>query len=255
MVDLSVILPSIRPGNLKHLYDSISDACSKHTFELIIISPYELPYNMRNKYNVKWIQDWGSPVRAQQIGLINCSGKYVSWSADDATHIKDTYDMAIDALEKSEENTVIIGKYNEGAINPEMNKIEYYRINHHNGSRCPYISDEVLMCMVCVLPTKILMDIGGFDSSKFEVLPMAFCDVSVRLYNAKLKFILQDSQMLRVTHMPGKEGDHAPIDIAQTLHDEPIFKITYNQPESVNRIKIDIQNWDKAPSKWTRRFR
>lgn len=249
---LSVILPGIRPGNWLRLYESISES-TKESFELVIISPYELPYNLRNKTNIKLIKDYGSPVRCQQIGLVNCEGDWIAWAADDGYFLPNALDIAFNNLNGKDEKTVIIGKYHEGNASPDMNTIKYYYIYTHDASRCKYLPTDCLMLMVGLVSKKELTDIGGFDCG-FEVLPMAFNDVSIRLYNDKCKFIFQEEVMFKCGHFPGITGDHAPIHNAQIYYDLPKFKMIYSSEKSKERVNINFDNWKNSPERWLRRW-
>jgi hypothetical protein len=69
---ISFITPSIRTDKLRTTYDSID---TKEKWEMIVISPYRQPSNMKLD-NVIWIEDWGNLTRATQIGLIHATGGY-----------------------------------------------------------------------------------------------------------------------------------------------------------------------------------
>lgn len=251
---LSVVVPSIRPGNLKRLYESVQKAYTGE-FEFIVISPYPMPKYFADKNNVKCIVDYGSPVRAQQIGIVNATGEYVLWGmADDGYLFPGTVDLALKSLENEDYRTLVIGKYYEGSENPFMNSRKYYQINTHDGSRSKFILNDCLMFMVGVIPTKLLKEVGGLDCEKFEALPMAFNDISVRLSNMDCKFIFQEEIMFRCSHMPGHLGDHKPIHEAQINRDQPMFLKIYNDQSSLNRVSIDINNWKNAPERWAERF-
>lgn len=81
-IDISICVPSIRIQNWLKLYDSIRPSIgNKYNFELIFCGPkrnFEL-----KKDNVHWIEDFGSPVRCQQLSCLAASGKYLMWAADD----------------------------------------------------------------------------------------------------------------------------------------------------------------------------
>lgn len=251
MYKLSVLLPGIRPGNWLRLYNSISTSYAG-SWELIIISPYELPYNLKDKDNIQWIQSWRSPTACQQLGLIASRGEYITYAADDGFFLPGMIDIAMKSLEGTTD-TLVCGKYNEGAPNPTMNKIEYYYVYNHEGTRCKYMPMDCLMLMVAIIPRSILIEIGGLDCM-FQALPMAFVDWSIRLYNKGVKFIFQEEQMFSCGHMPGTSGDHAPIHTAQIFHDEPMMKVIYSKEESTQRINIPLDNWKKTPEIWKRRF-
>lgn len=248
---LSVITPGIRPGNWRKLYNSIKESFTRE-FEAIFIGPYPLPKNMEGIENVKWIEDWGSPTRAQQRGLLEAKGEYITHAADDGYFLPGALDIAIKSLEGNN-NSIVVAKYNEGAENKVMDDIKYYYISTHESSRCKYIPENCLMLMVPIIPREILLEVGGWDCI-FESLPMAFNDLSIRFYNKKVNFIFQEQMAFKCGHMPGREGDHAPIHDSQTFFDTPMFKMIYSRPESLQRINIDINNWEKSPSRWVRRF-
>lgn len=261
-MDLSVIVPSIRMGNLKRLYDSVGKSFSG-SFEFIIITPYDVPKTLQEKTNIKIIKDFGSPVRCMQIGLINCTGDYITWAADDGFYLDGSLDIAFNKIKEVGENHVVIGKYYEGGeglsvVNmPQshvMNSSNYYKVNFHDSSRSKFISDDCFMIMVGIVSRKVLFDIGGWDC-RFEVCPMAFVDQSVRLFNYGCTFSFQNETMFRCGHMPGHEGDHGPVHDGQVLCDQPLFQQIYGNPESKDRKIINIDNWKESPEKWTRRFK
>lgn len=251
---LSVIVPSIRPGNLKRLYESVKNAfCGE--FEFIVIGPYALPKYFADKENVVYIHDLGSPVRAMQIGICEAKGDFVLWGmADDGYLYPAIVDFALTELENADPRSVYIGKYYEGSENPFMNSRKYYQINTHDGSRSRFIPQDCLMFMVGVIPRQLLLETGGLDCTLFEALPMAFNDISVRMSNMGVNFIFRDAIMFRCSHMPGHLGDHGPIHDAQVDFDQPKFLRIYNDQASIDRKEIPIDNWKQAPARWERRF-
>jgi hypothetical protein len=69
-IDVSILIPAIRVNNWERMYQTILDACKEHTFELVLVSPFDLPESLKSKTNIKLIKDYGSPTRAAQIGLL-----------------------------------------------------------------------------------------------------------------------------------------------------------------------------------------
>src|SRR3990167_2530104 len=248
---LSVIVPSIRPGNLPRLYESIRSAYSGE-FEFIVVGPQGLDPWFDDKPSCVCVKDMGSPVRAQQLGLVKARGDFVLWGvADDGLFRPGAIDAA---MSQAAPLTVVVGKYNEGADNPAMNERKYYYINTHDCCRSSYIENDWLMFMIGIAPRKLLLEIGGVDACLFEALPMAFNDLSARLYRHGAKFVLMNEIMFRCTHLPGHEGDHGPIHDAQTQSDEPRFRQLYGDAAVMVRTRIDPDNWQKAPAVWARRF-
>jgi len=106
---LSVLVSSIRTERLKNLYDSIKQSFSGE-FELIVISPYDLPWVMKDIYNVKLIKSFRSPCACQQQGLLEATGDWLAWSSDDCTYLPNAIDDSFKLLEGKDENTIIVSK-------------------------------------------------------------------------------------------------------------------------------------------------
>ena len=51
--DLSIVIPGIRTPNWASLYESAEKACKKYTWEMIFISPFDLPEELKEKDNGK----------------------------------------------------------------------------------------------------------------------------------------------------------------------------------------------------------
>lgn len=251
---LSVLLSGIRHWSWERLYDSIERSYTGRDWELIIVSPYELTLPLKNKNNILWIQDWGTPIRCQQIALNHTRGEYINWASDDGYFTDGSMDIGFKLLD-GDYKTVIIGKYLEGDnYSPNMKDDSYYLLNNHIGSMCKYLPDNTPLLNVGLVSRKLLLEVGGWDAKKFEVCPYAYNDLSVRLRNYNCKFIHQQEVMFICGHMPGETGDHGPVHRAQIFRDEPMFKVIYNKEDSKNRINIDLDNWKNSPEKWQRRF-
>lgn len=245
---ISILVPSIRPQNWLSLYQSAIDT-TKHEFEMIFVGPNDL----ENKpSNMKFIQDYGSPSRCQQIALVNSVGDIILHCSDDGVFLPNTLNKAMGLINAYD---IVVGKYYEGP--PEHDHIhidpEYYRINYHKGARCSFIPDHYLIFNTGLIRRDLAIKIGGWDTI-FETCPMSHLDMGIRAQRAGAFTILQNDVMFRCGYNPGHTGDHGPIHIAQTEHDEPLFKSIYSNPDCVNRIKIDINNWKNSPEKWSRRF-
>jgi hypothetical protein len=252
---LSVLVPGIRTHNWKRLYDSIKSS-TKESFEMIFVGPYELPTELQGKENIKFIQDYGTPIRCQQIALTESEGEWITWAADDGYYVENALDDSFSIIENNNDyKTVVFGKYFEGEGNEEIqDDIQYHKLNFHPATRTVYIPMEYMSLNCGVVSRQLLIEIGGWDCS-FEVCPMSYADFAIRSQNYGANFIIQDNVMFKCGHMPGTSGDHAPIHYAQITHDEPLFQQMYNSPECLSRVKIEIDNWKSCPDKWTRRFK
>ncbi|MCX6778611.1 MAG: hypothetical protein NTU97_00050, partial [Candidatus Magasanikbacteria bacterium] len=60
-LDLTIVLPSIRPRNLIKFYKSLQNSCKKYSFELIIASPYLLPEELMTEPSIRFVHTYSSP--------------------------------------------------------------------------------------------------------------------------------------------------------------------------------------------------
>lgn len=256
MYQLSVICPSIRTHRLLELYDSIGKAFSG-TWELIIVSPYALPKELEEKDNVQWIESWRSPLASQQMGLIASRGELISWVADDGTCLPNSYDIAYKLLENEPYTTIVTGKYQEGErVNDNMEVDWYYKLSNHESMQLPGVPIDCLMLNCGIVHRSLLFELGGWDSGLFQVCPLGYNDFAIRAHKFGCKFILQQEPMFSCGHMPGRTGDHAPINDSQLFHDQPLFSGIYSNPNTyLLRNKISIDNWKLSSEVWSMRFR
>ncbi len=254
-MDLTVLVPGIRCENWRTLYDSIGQAFSGK-WEMIIISPYELPDNMQRD-NVRWIQDWGAPMRCMQQGLCGAHGDWITWAADDGKFVAESLDIGFSKLAKHDfdPNYLVMGKYIEGGNDGDMSMQDnsYYLLGNHDATKIKYVPKDCYMLNVGLVSRELLFKMGGWDC-RFEVCPMAFNDLAIRLHQTGVKWIIQDEIMFTCSHMPGKTGDHAPIHDGQIDHDQPLFREIWQCGASQGRDVIKLDNWKKSPEKWRRRF-
>ncbi len=251
---LSAIIPSIRKENLVRLYESLEKSFS-HGFEFIVVGPYGLPEELKNKENCVFIQDWGSPVRAQQIGLCASRFEYVTFLADDGWCLPGAFDIAYNTLVNESYRTIITGKYQEGdRVNDNMEKDDYYTLSTHESMQLPGVPKDCKMFNCGLIHRSLLMELGGWDCI-FQCCPYAYNDFAIRAYRYGAKFILQQEPLFACTHLPGTTGDHFAIHNAQLNHDAPLFNGIYCIASTyLMRQNISVNNWQKSPSRWMERF-
>jgi len=252
-IDISIIVPAIRKHRWEELYNSIF-LSTKRNFELILIGPYPLPPALCDKKNIIYIQDYGSPTRASQIGALAASGKFLTWAADDGVFLRGALDRAIDYLEnktnKSIKDVVINNYYEAGNILPE----HVLKINTAYGHcSSQYISNDWYIFNVATMYTEYFKSIGGYDC-RFEATALAHTDLAARCQRDGAIVGVINEAMLNCTQMPGTVGDHAPVHYAQLENDELLFRALYSNVNSTSRTSIDVENWQKMPPVWERRF-
>jgi len=255
---LSIILPGIRTQNWISFYDRIEDSFDDH-FELIIISPYELPDTLKDADDIIHIKDSGSPARCQQMGLVNASGEYITWGADDGYFLEGKLTEAMELYEKESKSKsdILTCKYIEGegtsTHNKHMYDEEYYKINFPENLRTEYIPDDYWILNVGIVNTEYAKEIGGWDAS-FDVTTIAHMDFAARTQRNGSRFFMMDEPIFKCSHMPDVSGDHGPIHLAQLVKDEPLFREIYNEESSLERKEIDLDNWKYSPEVWEVRF-
>jgi len=254
-IDLSIIVPGIRPYNWQRLYESVLNSTNK-TWEMIFVGPYSPPDYFNDLNNILYIEDWGSPIRAQQIGLTHCKGEWISWMADDGVFLPNGLTLCFEqiSLIKDKYKEIIMCKYHEGdKYNPEMLDNKYYTMGYHPATSSRYMPPHYFILMEGIIYRDLLLDMGGWDC-QFEACPMSYADLGFRLQNSGVRFHIPNDFIVSVGHMPGVSGDHGPIYYAQTFHDEPLYHSIFDNQTCLQRNKIDINNWINTPNKWTRRF-
>ena len=243
MYDLSVCLAAIRKDNWKRLYDSIVNSIGDYSFELIFCGPHkEPPEELANLDNVRCIQDFGPPTRAQQISMRDATGRYITWTADDGWFLEGGLEKCIKQLDEMSAEKNGLGDPNSGM----------YCMNFHEPVRSPFYPNNYLIFNSVILPTQYFKELGGFDC-RFEACPMAFVDFGARAQIDGIQTKLE-GVIFECTQFPGTSGDHAPIHHAQIGHDQPLYKRIWNSSDCLDRIKIDFDNWKNSPKIWKRRF-
>lgn len=252
--DLSVLVPGIRTGNWKRLYDSVEKSFSGN-WEIIFIGPYDLPEELKNKENVVYVQSWRSPIACQQQALCMARGETISWAADDGFYLPNSLNIAHKLLINEPYTTIVTAKYMEGENPIGMDDESYYVLYNHASMKLPFIPKNAYMLNCGLIPRILLVELGGWDSSAFQTCPMAYSDFAIRAYRHGCKFILQKEIMFSCSHEPGTTGTHGPIHYAQTEHDEPLFRGIYSHESCLIREKIRLENWEDTELKWNRRFK
>lgn len=252
---ISILIPSIRPHLLEGVYNSITKSFSQE-WELVLASPYPLPSSLKEKTNVVYINDAGTPIRGRQMALLEANGDYICYSADDCTFYPNSLDISYNTIKDKDYKTIVLGKYLEGSEdNPFMLTDSYYHLITHDFLK-PIMQNfpkTYKLLNTGLFSRKLLLEIGGFEC-RFEACAMSCCDLSIRVQNYECPIIIQNEPFFHATHLPMRLGDHASIHEAQTIHDQPLFLHMYMDERSKYRTIIDIDNWKNSPSWWVRRF-
>jgi hypothetical protein len=245
---LSIVIPAIRVDR----WDAVCQSLNlDFLYELIFISPYSPTAYMNSQKNIKFIRDWGSPVRTSCIGANNSEGRYLTWSADDGTFFSKTVAKAVSLLDGDiNGRQVIVAKYLEACT--EVHPDWYYQLNVAY-PKTPYIPDSWKIFNCAFMHRDYYDTLGGWDCC-FETTAVSHADLAARAQRDGCTVNLIQDPMLNCSHMPGVSGDHGPIYHAHVQNDEPTYKRIYGDASCISRTHIDINNWKKSPTVWTRRF-
>ncbi len=261
-ITLSVIIPGIRPEHWLRCYERIISAGSSlNNIEIIFVGPYDLPNELKNHTNVRFIKDFGSPVRCQQIALGEAKGKYIATSADDAWHLDESINRVMDILYANDDyKTIVTCKYMEGLPGRKeynwkkrMSKDCYWYINHHKDLRSDYIPDDYFLLANAFISKSYIVELGGWDC-RFMCTGTCSFDLGIRAQHDGAKFILTDFPVLSVDWEHPHLGDHVPMHRAWLENDRPFYRTLYSDPDWVERIRIDQDNWKDQPEVWDFRF-
>jgi GT2 family glycosyltransferase len=247
-IDLSIIIPGIRPHRWQRVEESVAQSCQCFEYEIIFIGPRR-PKNLGQ--HSRFIKDFGSANRCQQIGATEADGKYILAAADDGVFRDEELDKILDVAGENDEKTVISTKYTEG--DGQIHGDHYYRLCNAYPST-PYIPQEWWIFNSALINRKYFNHLGGWDASLFAVPCLAHADLAARAQRDGCKVVFYDTPIIDCEHMPGTSGDHAPIHYAH-LEEEQLYRRLYSSPDCQSRISIPLDSWKQAPAIWEPRFK
>lgn len=252
MVDLSICLPSIRTDKLGRLYNSIPASIGNYSYELIIVSPYDLPDQL-NKNNVKFIKNTGCPTKCLQLAAKDSEGRLITTASDDGIFVENALALAISVYEnKCRINDAVVMRYTEGYGMPQTTKAHadpaYWTPHYHPSLRLKGISNNFRWGPL-LINNEFFKEVGGFDC-QFEHYNYCLHDLCYRIQQNGSIFHLSQTFVMNCEWDPNAE-DYKPVAEAGKP-DYRKFRTLYKRPN--NRFKIDFNNWEKAPDTW-RRFK
>ena len=233
--EISIICPSIRPSNLEAVYNSILSSF-KRSFGLIIVSPYQLPKELQDKENIKFIRDFGSPGRAQCLGASLAEGLLFKWVADDGIMFPNALDENIKLLYSMGDDykNVVAMKYLEGTNGTDkpLQSDDYFKVNGSDWSSSPYIPNNYWLFNEAIMYRSFFEELGGW-STMFDGTWYAHTDLAVRAQFNGAYVKMSDIVISDYGH---NQNDHKPIEIAQTFHDKPIYKSILFESDALSTI-------------------
>ena len=247
--DLSILIPSIRTNRWETLLASIESVCKRHTWQVVFIGPFAHQPSLDKYQNVKFIEDFGSPSRAIQKGMLYIDSDLVFVTVDDCILYEDSLDLALDQYHaECGRQDVLLMRYKEGGY---VYTPGDYRAGHHQALRIPNVNPDWLVAPQFLMNQHYFKELGGFDC-RYEYNNEPVHDFMFRLQMLGNKIVPSNTHVTESTHYPGCTGDHRPIHESQLYHDYPIFVDIYTNGKV--QMFIDYDNWKNTPEVWTRRF-
>ncbi len=272
-MDLSIVIPAIRPDRWVAVYESAKLSCAKHSFEIIFVGPYDPPDELKDNPQIKYIEDWGTSCRCVHIGVLVAEAPIFARMDDDAILFPDGLDQAID-MYNSVNNPIdmILLRYREGEnFTGAVHDNSYYLAKTAYHTRAilagqppktilgiiPFeelnIPDHFLNAPVFLMGKDHFIDMGGYDC-RFEHMAWGSHDLCYRVQRNGGTIHLSSIEVANIDWFGNLGGDHAPVEEAVQKNDGPLLKEMQQDPNIVNRIKIDFNNWKDSPEVWSRRF-
>lgn len=256
MYDISLTMPAIRTNNWVNFYNSAKESCKNHSFEVVIVSPFDLPDRLKGLSNILHIIDRGNPSRATQIANISARGKLIMNCVDDGVFTNNALDWAVDYYDKNCQKFDVINLRYRESKNREGQEmpLSYWKAWSHGELVRPGIHPSWDLAMHFIMLKETYINLGGIDC-QFEYSNHGIHDLIFRLQYLGGKVHHSPMEGLNCSHYYGHEMDHGPINDAQTLHDAPIFCSIYNDSNAASkRTHLYLNNWMSQPEVWERRF-
>tara|TARA_R110002110_G_scaffold326718_2_gene538505 strand:- start:512 stop:1324 length:813 start_codon:yes stop_codon:yes gene_type:complete len=254
MVDVSLLVPAIRTDRWEAFYKSALDACKRNTFEVVFISPFDLPPSLEDKPNVKIIKDFGSPSRATSIGVESCEGEFLYNCVDDGIFFEDCIDAALDHFgEHCCDIDLINMRYRESTNADRTPFPMSYWDAWPNGLAYPGVHPSWKIALHFFIKKDYYNSLGGLDC-QFEYVNHGVHDLVFRAQAKGSGVHMSPIEGLNCTHYEGTSADHAPIHNAQISHDEPLFQNLYQNSDAAHRSPETLLKWRDCPEVWERRF-
>lgn len=256
--DISILMPAIRTHMWEAMYNSILSSCKRYKFELVLISPFELPEELKHFDNIKLIKDFGCPSRCAQLGIEHCEGELLYHCVDDAIFLEDAIDLSIDLYkQKCTRKDVVNMRYREGGdFSGQTWNVNFWYAHYHEELRQKGIPSNFKISLHHLMSLEYFKELGGWDC-RFEYINHSLHDLMFRVQEDGGSLYESPVDATNCNHYIGRTVDHAAIHDAQTYYDAPKFFEMYGHKEHAarDRIHIDLDNWKQQPDYWERRFK
>jgi len=257
-IDLSVVIPGIKPQNWLPLFNQIKESIGNYSFELICVGPYFPPKELENEFNFKFIKDYGSPARSMQLGSSIANGVFICWFPEDIIIEKDSLFCCLNliyGLNNKKHGLAL--RYSEGPnfTGNQHNWLEYWLAWTHESLRLKHIQQNWMLTMIFMYNLEYYREIGGIDCINFEHVNMNCHDLAFRVQRDGGNIHLSPCKVFSADWDENTYKDsHSAVQKAYDENDLPNFQKIYNSDIFDRQINIDYNNWENSPSIWNRRF-
>lgn len=244
--ELSIIIPSIRTNNWHKILIDIALSAHDIDYEIIFVGPSNInEANHDSRYI--YIEDFGSPTRAIQIGSMAANKKFMCWLSDDGNIYSNSLSCSLDYfIKNSNDKDIMCLRYTENNL---PRSTEYWKAGHHDDLKLKYINPESLFAPVGLLRTELFKNIGGLDC-RYKHCNMSCIDLSLRIQQIGGNVILSPVNIADYIWINGNQGDHSIIHDTELSHDIPMFKKKYQS--EISDAYINYNNWIFTKAVWER---
>lgn len=249
---LSIITPAMRTHYWKRFLETIKLSCKNIQYEVIFISPFDMPKELEDT-NIVHMKSYAPVPVCIQKGTLLATGDLVCHAVDDSIFFENTLDMAVDYFIKNmSEKDALTLTYTENTNDMNIReKWQIKNIGEFNGLK--WINPEWVTFVQPLMYRKRFIEMGGFDCS-FEYSNHPHHDLAFRMHMAGSNIEVAPFSVSYAYHMPGSSGDHEPIQSAQEGPDAKKFREKWTR-FPMPHIIIDYNNYEQYDKIWSRRFK
>lgn len=247
--NISFITPSIRTHLWEDYYNSIKESCTKYSWEIIFITPFETNFK---RDNVKIIRSYRSPTGCFYEGLEVAEGTLINNSVDDTLYELRSIDKCIDTFDY---NNIMNFRYSESVDRKDPPfDLSYWKAWTHPALRLKGVPMNYDITLHFTLTKDLFYRLGGIDP-RYNYVNFGTHDFIFRSQFNGIKIINSPVNVSKADHMPGNTGDHAAINTCDQI-DYELFKEHYNSLESLaTRSKFNFtKQYLFLPQRWDIRF-
>jgi hypothetical protein len=246
LVDLTVVVPSIRPEKIKRMADSLKEAVGEYSYELIVAGPYDASKIV----DCLWLESLASPNLCVHKAIVEkANGKYVKWSTDDAVYYRNGISNLLNKMRGKDCFGVV--KYTEEGppgYPSGRDDIYYTAVTHADLRRLPGVKSHYKIAPVAIYHKTEFIALGGLDC-RYEHINLSTHDLAFRMQEYGEEAIISDEVVMHCDS-DGQAVDHRPLDFAHFNNDYPIFADKYK--EMLNKAHISLANYLAYDKPWRR---